>query len=70
MRLALSEEGHTLADQLPQIGAAAMNELLGILAPDELASLEGLLTKVLLAAGDTLTALRTAAAQPSISEHA
>lgn len=62
VRLALSEEGNKLADQLPHIGAAAMNELLGALAPDELASLEHLLTKVLLATGDSLTALRVGAA--------
>jgi len=62
VRLALSEEGNKLADQLPQIGAAAMNELLEVLAPDELASLESLLTKVLLAAGDSLTALRVGVA--------
>ncbi|HWD33825.1 MAG: MarR family transcriptional regulator [Pseudomonas sp.] len=61
VRLALSEEGQKLADQLPQIGAAAMNELVGVLAADELATLESLLSKVLLAAGDTLTALRVGA---------
>ena len=41
-----------LAGQLPQIGASAMNELVGVLAPDELKTLEKTLTKVLLAAGD------------------
>ncbi|MBM3109634.1 MULTISPECIES: MarR family winged helix-turn-helix transcriptional regulator [Pseudomonas] len=61
VRLGLSEEGQKLADQLPQIGAAAMNELVGVLGATELATLEGLLTKVLLAAGDTLTALRVGA---------
>lgn len=61
VRLGLSEEGQNLADQLPQIGAAAMNELVGVLDATELANLEGLLTKVLLAAGDTLTALRVGA---------
>ncbi|MNP29892.1 Transcriptional regulator SlyA [compost metagenome] len=61
VRLALSEEGQKLADQLPQIGAAAMNELVGVLAADELATLENLLSKVLLAAGDTLTAQRIGA---------
>lgn len=75
VRLALSEEGQKLADQLPHIGAGAMNELLGALSPEELASLEGLLSKVLLAAGDSLTALRLdvanqhkAAAQPCAPE--
>ncbi|MDD1015665.1 MarR family winged helix-turn-helix transcriptional regulator [Pseudomonas rubra] len=61
IRLELSEEGQTLADQLPQIGAAAMNELVGVLEPGELATLEAILTKVLLAAGDTLTAMRVGA---------
>ncbi|MNF90396.1 Multiple antibiotic resistance protein MarR [compost metagenome] len=61
IRLGLSEEGQKLADQLPQIGAAAMNELVGVLAADELATLENLLSKVLLAAGDTLTAQRIGA---------
>jgi len=61
VRLGLSEEGQKLADQLPQIGAAAMNELVGVLAADELATLERLLSKVLLAAGDTLTAQRIGA---------
>ncbi|MDD2050720.1 MarR family winged helix-turn-helix transcriptional regulator [Pseudomonas putida] len=61
VRLGLSEEGQKLADQLPQIGAAAMNELVGVLAADELATLESLLSKVLLAAGDTLTAQRIGA---------
>ncbi|MCP3749103.1 MarR family winged helix-turn-helix transcriptional regulator [Pseudomonas sp. SBB6] len=58
IRLELSEEGQKLADQLPQIGAAAMNELVGVLEPGELATLEAILTKVLLASGDTLTAMR------------
>lgn len=61
VRLGLSEEGQKLADQLPQIGASAMNELVGVLAADELATLESLLSKVLLAAGDTLTAMRIGA---------
>lgn len=58
VRLGLTEDGQKLADQLPQIGAAAMNELVGVLAADELATLERLLTKVLLAAGDSLTIQR------------
>ncbi|MFJ2545500.1 MarR family winged helix-turn-helix transcriptional regulator [Pseudomonas sp. NPDC087612] len=61
IRLGLSEEGQTLADLLPQIGAAAMNELVGVLEPSELATLEAILSKVLLAAGDTLTAMRLGA---------
>ena len=58
VRVGLTDEGRTLADRLPHIGAAAMNELVGILAPDELATLTSILTKVLLNAGDALTALR------------
>ncbi|CAM4033251.1 MarR family transcriptional regulator [Pseudomonas wadenswilerensis] len=61
IRLELSEDGQKLADQLPQIGAAAMNELVGVLEPSELATLEAILTKVLLASGDTLTAMRVGA---------
>lgn len=58
VRLGLTEQGLKLADQLPQIGSDAMNELLGVLSPAELATLEQILTKVLLNAGDALTALR------------
>ena len=58
VRVVLSEDGQKLADRLPHIGAAAMNELVGVLAPQELETLAALLTKVLLNAGDALTALR------------
>lgn len=58
VRLELTADGDVLAGQLPQIGASAMNELVGVLAPDELKTLEKILTKVLLAAGDAVTALR------------
>ncbi|WP_416425842.1 MarR family transcriptional regulator [Pseudomonas sp. App30] len=58
IRLALTAEGHSLAERMPHIGADAMNDLVGVLEPTELADLERILTKVLLAAGDTLTALR------------
>ena len=58
VRLALTADGQRLADRLPEIGAAAMNELCGVLAPDELKALEGLLAKVLLGAGDPLTIRR------------
>lgn len=58
VRLELTAGGHTLADQLPQIGASAMNELVGVLAVDELHTLERILTKVLLNAGDALVAQR------------
>jgi len=61
IRLGLSEEGQKLADRLPEIGAAAMNELLGVLDPVELTTLEAILSKVLLASGDTLAAMRLGA---------
>lgn len=61
VRLELTADGDVLAGQLPQIGASAMNELVGVLAPDELKTLEKILTKVLLAAGDAVTALRVEA---------
>lgn len=58
VRLALSADGQRLADRLPQVGAAAMNELVGVLQPEELKTLESLLAKVLLNAGDPLTIRR------------
>ncbi|NBA95918.1 MarR family winged helix-turn-helix transcriptional regulator [Pseudomonas sp. R5(2019)] len=58
VRLALTVEGGKVVDHLPVIGAEAMNELVGALEPEELAMLERLLTKMLLAAGDALTELR------------
>ena len=42
----------------PEVGAAAMNELVGVLQPEELKTLESLLAKVLLSAGDPLTTRR------------
>lgn len=58
VRVGLTEAGRKLADRLPEIGAAAMNELVGVLDPEELATLTSILTKVLLNAGDALTVLR------------
>ncbi|MBF8780213.1 MarR family transcriptional regulator [Pseudomonas fulva] len=58
VRLVLTEEGQRLANRLPQIGAAAMNDLVGALELDELRTLEGLLAKLLLKAGDPLTIRR------------
>ncbi|MFD2645028.1 MarR family winged helix-turn-helix transcriptional regulator [Pseudomonas japonica] len=58
VRVGLTDEGRALAERLPHIGAAAMNELLGVLDPEELATLTAILTKVLLSAGDALTLLR------------
>jgi DNA-binding MarR family transcriptional regulator len=61
VRLVLTDAGRALSDLLPQIGACAMNEMLGVLEHDELATLERLLTKVLVAAADPITLARMAA---------
>lgn len=61
VRLVLTESGKALSDQLPQIGAKAMNEMVGVLEDGELATLEKLLTKVLVAAADPITLARIAA---------
>ncbi|OLF53099.1 MarR family winged helix-turn-helix transcriptional regulator [Pseudomonas chlororaphis] len=58
VRLVLTEEGQKLADRLPHIGADAMNELAGAITPEELKSLERILKKILLAAGDPITVQR------------
>ncbi|KPA88912.1 MarR family winged helix-turn-helix transcriptional regulator [Pseudomonas asplenii] len=58
VRLVLTEQGQALADRLPEIGADAMNELAGAITRDELQTLEDILKKILLAAGDSITQLR------------
>ncbi|MCU7249242.1 MarR family winged helix-turn-helix transcriptional regulator [Pseudomonas koreensis] len=58
VQLKLTEQGQQLADRLPYIGADAMNELAGAITPDELKTLEHILKKILLAAGDPITILR------------
>ena len=58
VRLVLTDAGQKLADLLPEIGANAMNELARAISPDELSSLEQILKKILLAAGDPITVLR------------
>ena len=58
VRLVLTEEGQALVEQLPQVGANAMNELAGSLTAQELQNLEQILKKILLAAGDPITAMR------------
>ena len=60
VRLALTEEGQALADKLPEIGVNAMNQLAGALDSEELQTLEAILKKILLAAGDPITVLRVA----------
>ena len=58
IRLVLSDDGQALAGLLPQIGADAMNQLAGAISPQELQSLEQILKKILLAAGDPITVMR------------
>jgi DNA-binding MarR family transcriptional regulator len=58
VQLVLTEEGQKLADRLPHIGAEAMNELAGAITPEELKTLELILKKILVAAGDAITLLR------------
>ncbi|SEM53926.1 DNA-binding transcriptional regulator, MarR family [Pseudomonas sp. ok272] len=58
VRLVLTPEGQVLADQLPEIGVNAMNQLAGALDAQELQTLEHILKKILLAAGDPITVLR------------
>ena len=58
VQLVLTAEGQRLADMLPYIGAQALNQLAGALAPGELKSLEEILTKILVAAGDAMTIQR------------
>ena len=58
VQLVLTADGQALADLLPQIGADAMNELAAAITPQELQSLEQILKKILLAAGDPITVQR------------
>ena len=58
VRLVLTEDGQHLADMLPHIGAQSMNELAGALEPGELQTLERILKKILVAAGDAIVIQR------------
>ncbi|MGN2386787.1 MarR family winged helix-turn-helix transcriptional regulator [Pseudomonas syringae] len=58
VRLVLTEQGETLSDLLPQIGADAMNEIFATLDAEEVATLQRILTKVLVAADDHITLTR------------
>ena len=58
VRLVLTDDGQALAALLPQVGADAMNQLASAISPQELQSLEQILKKILLAAGDPITILR------------
>jgi len=58
VHLALTAEGQALSDRLPQIGADALNDLLGVLEAEEVASLERILTKILVGADDHTTITR------------
>ncbi|UVK97105.1 MarR family winged helix-turn-helix transcriptional regulator [Pseudomonas sp. B21-048] len=58
VQLVLTEQGQQLTDRLPQIGAEAMNELAEAITPQELKTLEQILKKILVAAGDSITLQR------------
>ena len=58
VRLVLTPDGQRLADMLPYIGAQALNQLAGALEPGELQTLERILKKILIAAGDPITLQR------------
>ncbi|QFG31224.1 MarR family transcriptional regulator [Pseudomonas umsongensis] len=58
IQLVLTDEGQKLADLLPGIGTEAMNELAGAITPEELKTLESILKKILVAAGDSITLQR------------
>ena len=58
VQLVLTTEGQRLADMLPHIGAKALNQLAGVLEPGELETLERILKKMLIAAGDPITIQR------------
>ena len=60
VRLVLTDSGQALSDLLPQIGAMAMNEMVGMLEDSELATLEKILTKILVASADSITLARLA----------
>ena len=58
VQLVLTQDGQRLADMLPHIGAKALNQLAGVLEPGELETLERILKKMLIAAGDPITIQR------------
>ncbi|WP_296262572.1 MULTISPECIES: MarR family winged helix-turn-helix transcriptional regulator [unclassified Pseudomonas] len=60
VRLALTQAGQALSDLLPYVGAQAMNEMVGVLEHSELATLEKILTKILVASADPITLARMA----------
>ncbi|MFF7709319.1 MarR family transcriptional regulator [Pseudomonas sp. NPDC007930] len=54
VKIELSEAGQQLADRFPEVGAKAMNELVGVLEGAELDELERILRKILTHAGDPM----------------
>ncbi|KAF1030639.1 MAG: Multiple antibiotic resistance protein MarR [Pseudomonas sp.] len=58
VQLVLTPDGEALVERLPEIGAHALNQLTGVLEPGELESLEHILKKILIAAGDAITIQR------------
>lgn len=61
VRLVLTQTGRAVSDLLPQIGAQAMNEMVGVLEDSELVTLEKILTKILIASDDPIALARIAA---------
>lgn len=58
VHVALTPQGQTLSDLLPQIGADAMNDTFAALDREEVDTLRRILTKVLVAADDHITLTR------------
>ncbi|MBD1587249.1 MarR family winged helix-turn-helix transcriptional regulator [Pseudomonas typographi] len=52
VHIVLAAAGQALAQRFPHIGAAAMNEFVGVLESSELTELERILSKILTHAGD------------------
>ncbi|MCD5992622.1 MarR family transcriptional regulator [Pseudomonas sp. CDFA 602] len=55
VHVALTEQGQTLSDLLPKIGADAMNDTFAALDKDEVDTLRRILTKVLVSVDDHIT---------------
>ncbi|WP_097461302.1 MarR family winged helix-turn-helix transcriptional regulator [Mangrovitalea sediminis] len=53
VRVDLTEEGHKVADRIPNMAVDALNELFEPISPEEFASLERILWKIVNAAGQS-----------------
>jgi DNA-binding MarR family transcriptional regulator len=60
VQIMLTEEGKTLSNRLPQVGADAMNEMFTSMEPEDMAHLERILIKVLVDNNDQTTIARLA----------